>query len=203
MASPSRVTELRRRPRRGTQVCSRWCFSARSRWPDGSDAAIPLNCCRGGVAELFVVSKFRGDLEETAGFRLILVEEGGEAEHVQGEAVRVSAGDDEAMGLIRLILLGNHLGVGDGRCLSAVAIHLLGVPIDIVADGLREGLFEGFGFDDDVLVHRNEVLALYYKLGHWISPVGCFQRPDPCQLLSAGVVIGQPAPKGLSPSSAR
>jgi hypothetical protein len=26
-------------------------FSARSRWPDGSNAASPLNCCRGGVAD--------------------------------------------------------------------------------------------------------------------------------------------------------
>src|ERR1700736_18051 len=100
MVSPSRPTRLRRRPRRTPQVCSCWGFSARSRWPDGSNAASPLNCCRGGVAGLFVFSKFCGELEERARLSLILVEERGEAEHIQGEAFRVSGGDDQTMGLI-------------------------------------------------------------------------------------------------------
>src|SRR5712671_3516836 len=57
--------------------------SRRRHDPDGSDAASPLDSCRGGVAELFVFSKFRGDLEERASLGLILIEERGEAEHVQ------------------------------------------------------------------------------------------------------------------------
>src|ERR1700680_2815602 len=67
--------------------------SRRRHDPDGSNATSPLNCCRGGVAELFVFSKICGDFEQRARLRLILVEERGEAEHVQGKALGVSTGD--------------------------------------------------------------------------------------------------------------
>ena len=98
---------------------------------------------------------------------------------------------------------GIHLSVGDRRRTNAVAVHLLVVPVDIVADGFLACLFEVFGFNDDVLVHRNEVLALDNKFGHWMFCYWIFQRPSPCQLLSAGAVMGQLAPKGFRPSSAR
>src|SRR6516225_6677637 len=35
-------------------------FPARSRWPDGSDAASPLNCCRGGGAGYSSLVNFAG-----------------------------------------------------------------------------------------------------------------------------------------------
>src|SRR5216683_3046788 len=49
--------------------------SRRRRDPDGSNAASPLNFCRGGVAELFVFSKFRGDLKARPIFELVFPEE--------------------------------------------------------------------------------------------------------------------------------
>jgi hypothetical protein len=52
------------------------------------------------VAELFFVSEFCGDPELRAGLGLILVEERGEAEHIQGKAFRIPAGDDQIMDLI-------------------------------------------------------------------------------------------------------
>src|SRR5262249_7835625 len=59
------------------------------------------------------------------------------------------------------------------------------------------GLFEVLGLDDNMLIHWNEVLALDHEFGHWIFSCWIFQRPYPCQLLSAGVVNGSVAPKRL------
>src|SRR6266566_5609870 len=155
---------------------------------------------RGG---LFVFSKFRGDLEERASLGLILVEEGGQAEHVQREAFRVSAGYDKKMGMIRLISLGDHLGFGDGCRASAIAVHLLGVPVDVVAHAFLAGLLEVFGLDDDVLVHGNKILALDHEFGHWDFSCWMFPTPQPLPTSVSRGQIGQPAPKGFSPSSAR
>ena len=42
------------------------------------------------------------------------------------------------MGLIGLISFRHDLGFGDGRRASAVAVHLLGVPVDIVANAFLQ-----------------------------------------------------------------
>ena len=139
-------------------------FPARSRWPDGSNAANPLNGCRGGRGGLFVFSEFRGDFEPEAGLRLAFVEKGGEAEHVQWKTARVSAGDDQAVGLIRLVSVGNYFGKGEGRLTSAVAVDVLSVPVDIVADASLAGLFEVFGLDDDMDPRRLMLLDFVFVL---------------------------------------
>jgi hypothetical protein len=63
--------------------------------PDGSDAARPFNGCRRGAADYASSVNSAGIFEERARPRLVFVEEGGKAEHVQGEACEVSAGDDQ------------------------------------------------------------------------------------------------------------
>jgi len=40
--------------------------------------------------------------------------------------------------------------------------------------------------------------SLDHEFGHWVSPVGCFQRPKPPQLLLKG--LDSYSPKGFSPS---
>ena len=147
--SPSDPTELRQRAVPSSASVSRW----RSRYvaiPDGSDATSPLDCCRGGVTVCLVSSEFRGDHEPRAGLGLILVEEGGERNHVRRKTFRVSAGDQYTLEMVRFIPIWDHFGFSDARRASAVTIHLLGVPVDIVADALRAGLLEVFGRDDDV-----------------------------------------------------
>src|SRR3984893_17181739 len=156
---------------------------------------------RGG---LFVVGELLRDLEERTGLGLVLVKERGEAdEHVQRKAFRVSTGDDQTPLRAHVVPVGNELGAGDGRCASAVAVHFLGVPVDIVTDALLAGFPEVFGLDDDMLIHRYEILALNYKLGHgnfscWILPA---PRPLPTSVSKGR--DGQTAPKGFRPSSAR
>jgi len=65
------------------------------------------------------------------------------------EPSRVPAGDDQTMGLVGLVPLRDDLSCGDGCRAGAVTVHLLGVPVDIVADALLAGPIEGFGLDDD------------------------------------------------------
>src|SRR5260370_32056815 len=60
----------------------------------------------------------------------------------------------------------SQVSVGEGGLVSAVAVHFLGIPVDVVADGFLAGLFEAFGLDNGMLVHRDEVLALGHKPGH-------------------------------------
>ena len=50
------------------------------------------------------------------------------------------------------------LRASDGGLTSVVAVHLLGVPIDIVGDRLFAGSFEVFRLDDDVF-HTYSVYA--------------------------------------------
>jgi hypothetical protein len=102
-ASPSRVTELRRRPCRELQVYSCWGFPARSRLPDGADAAGPLNGCRGGVADYSSSVNFAG-ISRSGRLGLIFVEEGGQAEHVQREALLVSSGDQHSLEMIHVVI---------------------------------------------------------------------------------------------------
>src|SRR5262249_49607390 len=99
--------------------------------------------------------------------------------------------------VFKLVAFGHEFGCGDRRFASAVAVHLLGLPVDIIADTFHAGLFEVLGLDDNMLIHWNEVLALDHEFGHWIFSCWIFQRPYPCQLLSAGVVNGSVAPKRL------
>jgi hypothetical protein len=72
------------------------------------------------------------------------------------------------------------------RRTSAVAIHRLSVPADVVADGRLAGLFEGFGLYDDMLVHRDEILALDDEFGHWIFSCLGLPTPKAPQLLLKG-----------------
>ena len=59
-ASPSRVTDSDvGRAEAASLFLLR--FPTRSRWPDGSDAPSPLNCCRGSVGGLFAFGEFRTD----------------------------------------------------------------------------------------------------------------------------------------------
>src|SRR5580693_3842700 len=78
---------------------------------------------------------------------------------------------------------GTYLGSSDGCRASAVVVHLLGAPINIVVDALLAGFFEVFGLDNHMLIHRDQVLALDHVFGHWIflllgdsnaaSPLNC------------------------------
>src|ERR1700738_428516 len=107
------------------------------------------------------------------------------------------------MGLIRLVSLRDDLRFGDGRRASAITVHLLAVPANIVADAFLAGLLEGFGLDDDVLVHGDEILALDDELGHWSFSCWMVPTPRPLPTSVSKGHDGQPAPKGFRPSSAR
>src|SRR5271166_5940013 len=92
-----RGAERRRRQRRdlvstGLGIAAVMTLTARRREP-------PQRLPR-GRGRLFVFGKFRGDFEPWARLAFVLVEEGGQAEHVQREASGVSAGGDQTMRLI-------------------------------------------------------------------------------------------------------
>ena len=98
-ASPSRLTELRRRPRRGPQACS--CSGSLT----APMPRVPPNVCRGGRGRLFVSDEFDGDIEQWARLGFIFIEKAGQTEHIQWEAAKVSAGDQYLPERIQLISL--------------------------------------------------------------------------------------------------
>jgi hypothetical protein len=62
-------------------------------------------------------------------------------------------------------------------------VHLLSIPVDIVADAFLAGFFEVFRLDDDMLVHGDEILTLDYELGH--RNFSCWMFPTPIALSTA------------------
>src|SRR5258707_8428290 len=107
------------------------------------------------------------------------------------------------MGLVGLVPLRDDLRCGDGCRASAIAVHLLSVPVDIVADAFLAGLLEVFSLDDDVLVHGSEILAFDNEFGHWGFSCLMFPTPQPLLTSVSRGQTGQLAPKGFSPSSWR
>src|SRR5271166_5454797 len=105
------------------------------------------------------------------------------------------------MGLIRLISLGDHLGFGDGRRASAVAVHFLGVPVDIVTDGPSCRPHRGFrprrrcaGTLEQGTGARSQIWALEFLL------INASNAPTPANFCQQGS-DGQPAPNSFRPSS--
>jgi hypothetical protein len=70
--------------------------------------------------------------------------------------------------------------------MGAIAVHLLGVPVYIVADALNAGLIEGFGLDDDVLVHGDQVLALDNDFGYRVLQSDASDASTPANFCQRG-----------------
>ena len=91
LSSPSDPTELRQRAMPGSGSVSRWDLGNVATL-DGSNATSLLKCCQGGATDLFLVGELFGDLKERAGLSFVLVNERGEAQHVQRGFVRTRCG---------------------------------------------------------------------------------------------------------------
>jgi hypothetical protein len=74
----------------GSGSVSRW-DSRRVAMPDGSDAMSPSTAAK-GRSDLLVFRELRGDLERWTDLGFVLIEEGGQREHVQRTAYRVLTG---------------------------------------------------------------------------------------------------------------
>src|ERR1700730_19440372 len=135
-----------------------------------------------------------GDRQERTGLGLILGQE-----RAEGHPLRQWPALYEVM--VRRGSIRKHLRVGDRGRQRAVVVLFCVVPVVLRPDGFSTRLLEGVGFDDEVLIHGQEVLTLDDELGHrGFSYLMLFKTTTPLPAEGGAVAKGSSIARPGAPS---